>query len=99
MRCPTLFLDEGGVVKGSVAADRVRVSGLVDGGIEAGDLAIESTGRVLGSASYARFKVSAGGVIEGTLSHRPEHEAQTNAPLKLVEGDQGPKPRRMVYGD
>lgn len=99
VRCATLFIDEGGVVKGTIQAERVRLSGSVDGDIDTGDLAIESTGHASGTLTYARLKVNAGGVIEGALRHR-----QIEAPvvgeterLKLVDTD-APKSRR-VYVD
>lgn len=70
VHCATVLLSEGGVVAGKIHADRVRVSGSVEGDIEAGDLAIEPTAQVKGNVTYARLKVATGGVIEGMLTRR-----------------------------
>ena len=103
VRCGTLFLGETGSVEGLVQADRVRVSGLVDGTIVAGDLAIEAGGKVKGEIIYARLKVTAGAVIEGRLEHRAGDVAAAAAEpasLKLVEpGETAPVQPRRVYID
>ncbi len=95
--CPTLLLSEGGLIDGSVKAERVRVSGKVEGTVHTGDLAIEATGRIKGDVSFARLKVSAGGAIKGMMDHREDDVVVDAAPLKLVgKGDDEP---RRVYGD
>lgn len=88
IRCQTLFLNVGGVIAGTIHADRVRVSGTVEGNIEAGDLAIEPTARVTGDILYSRLKVATGGIMEGSLKRRPTDDKVAMpepAPLKLVE--------------
>ena len=111
VRCATLFLNVGGVIAGTVRADRVRVSGTVEGNIEAGDLAIEPTARVTGDILYSRLKVATGGVMEGTMKRRPTDDTialapEPATPLKLVEPE-APQPApvaqvaqpRRVYVD
>jgi len=106
IRCATLFLNVGGVVAGTIHADRVRVSGTVEGNIEAGDLAIEPTARVTGDILYSRLKVATGGIMEGSLKRRPTDDKVVMpepAGLKLVEPETPPaapvtQPRR-VYVD
>jgi cytoskeletal protein CcmA (bactofilin family) len=111
IRCATLFLNVGGVIAGTIRADRVRVSGTVEGNIEAGDLAIEPTARVTGDILYSRLKVATGGVMEGNMKRRPTDDTVAQAPepatpLKLVEPEtpqpapvaQVAQPRR-VYVD
>lgn len=104
VRCGTLFVDEGGEIQGEVQAERLRLSGTIDGTIDTRDLAIESTGRAAGTLTYERLKVNAGGVIEGTLRHRAPTEPAASAPVpfeaeqpKVVELEAA-KPRR-VYID
>ena len=110
-RCASLFLNVGGVIAGTIRADRVRVSGTVEGNIEAGDLAIEPTARVTGDILYSRLKVATGGVMEGTMKRRPSDDTaafapEPAAPLKLVEPE-APQPApvaqvaqpRRVYVD
>lgn len=83
VRCATLILGENSAVSGSIYADRVRVSGTVDGAVETRDLAIEATARVTGDVLYSRLRVANGGVIEGSMKYRAIEE-DTNK-LKLVE--------------
>jgi cytoskeletal protein CcmA (bactofilin family) len=114
VRCGTLIVNEHALVSGSITADRVRVAGNVDGGIDATDLAVEPGARIKGDISYSRLRVSNGGVFEGTMTHRPLAEEPTEAErLKLVNGGGGgsssasnggggeaqPKPQRVHYID
>jgi cytoskeletal protein CcmA (bactofilin family) len=82
VRCATLILGERGSVTGSVFAERVRVSGSIEGGIEATDLAIEACAKVKGDVTYSRLRVANGGVISGTMTHKPVEETSK---LTLVE--------------
>jgi cytoskeletal protein CcmA (bactofilin family) len=99
VRCGTLILSERALVAGSITAERVRVSGRVEGGIEATDLAIEAGALIRGEVSYSRLRVSNGGILEGTMTHRPLAEEPTDAErLKLVNnGDAPSKPQRVHY--
>lgn len=81
VRCATLILGERSSVTGNVVAERVRVSGIVEGGIETTDLAIEATARVKGDVTYSRLRIANGGIIQGTMTHKPLDEA---AKLTLV---------------
>ncbi len=83
VRCATLILGEGSLIKGNIAADRIRVSGTVDGGIDAKDLAIEATARVSGDVLYDRLRVAKGGVIQGTMRWKGDPAAD-GGKLKLV---------------
>jgi cytoskeletal protein CcmA (bactofilin family) len=74
VRCATLILGERSSVIGNVFAQRVRVSGNVEGGIETTDLAIEATARVKGDVSYSRLRIANGGIISGTMTHVPMEE-------------------------
>jgi cytoskeletal protein CcmA (bactofilin family) len=101
VRCATLFVGEEGSVEGTIQAERVRVSGKVEGTIMAGDLGIEASARVKGELVYTRLKVTAGGVIEGTLKYRAADSAAESTNLKLVEPHpaQQPAQPRRVYVD
>jgi cytoskeletal protein CcmA (bactofilin family) len=97
VRCSTVVVDEGGAVTGGIYANRIRVSGAVEGTIESGDLAVEAGGRIAGTITYSRLKVSAGGIVEGNFTHR-DGEASTaeNSNLKLVEAGRA-NPRRVYF--
>jgi cytoskeletal protein CcmA (bactofilin family) len=100
VRCDTVLLSEGGVVSGSITAQRIRVAGRVEGGIEAADVAIEASARIKGEVSYSRLRISNGGIFEGTMTHRPlaAQGAGEEEKLKLVSPD-GAKPQRVHYID
>lgn len=85
VRCATLILGESSSIKGRIFATRVKVSGSVDGAVDARDLAIEATGSVSGEISYQRLRISNGGAIEGTLTRKPGDESAEEIRLKLVE--------------
>jgi cytoskeletal protein CcmA (bactofilin family) len=85
VRCATLILGEQSEVRGSIYADRVRVSGKVDGAIECKDLAVEATATVTGDVLYERLRVANGGVVEGHMKRKVSEEAADMGKLKLVE--------------
>lgn len=86
VRCATLILGEKSCVQGSIFADRVRVSGRVEGAIETGDLAVEATARVAGDVTYSRLRVVNGGILEGKMTRRGIEESGAEATrLRLVE--------------
>ena len=86
MRFATLILGESSSVNGKIFADRVRVSGAVDGAIETKDLAVEATARVTGDITYDRLRVANGGVVEGQMKRKAvEETAGDSGKLKLVE--------------
>jgi cytoskeletal protein CcmA (bactofilin family) len=69
VRCAALVLGEQGEIRGNVVADRVRLSGLVEGAVETGDLAVEEGARVKGDVTYSRIRMVKGAVVQGRLSH------------------------------
>jgi cytoskeletal protein CcmA (bactofilin family) len=69
VHCARLVVAEGSYVNGRIFAARAKVSGTVDGGVEAKDLAVEASGRLTGDIAYQRLRISNGGVIEGKVSH------------------------------
>lgn len=71
VRCSTLILGERSHVTGSIFAQRVRVSGQIDGAIETVDLAIEAGAYVKGDVSYSRLRIANGGVVAGKMVHMP----------------------------
>jgi cytoskeletal protein CcmA (bactofilin family) len=88
VRCQTLLLGESSAIKGNIYAERVRISGFVEGSVETRDLAIESSGSVTGDVSYSRLKVATGGNVEGTMRCKRDAEQK----LKLVETPVQPEP-------
>jgi cytoskeletal protein CcmA (bactofilin family) len=86
VKCATLILGEGAEIKGSVHAERVRASGLIEGAVETGDLAVEATARLNGDVTYSRIKIANGGIVDGKLIYRPAAaEGEGEQKLRLVE--------------
>ena len=86
VRCSTLVIGENASIDGNVHAERVRVQGSVDGGVDAKDLAVEATGRVAGDISYERIKIASGAVVEGSMRCKTaEAKRGETSKLKLVD--------------
>ncbi len=93
VRCATLILGENSSVNGSITAERVRVSGNVEGAIDTKDLAVEATARVTGDILYHRLRVANGAILEGQIRRRPVEDVGNDAHrLKLVEPAHDPQP-------
>ena len=99
VRCPTVFVDEGGIVDGAIEAERLRVAGVVNGSVTVDDLAVEAGGTVSAETSYERVKIASGGIITGSFTHRAKPQTgEGDASLKLVTQKSSDNPRR-VYVD
>lgn len=94
VRCATLILGETSSIVGSIFAERVRVSGTVEGAINTTDLAVESSARVKGEVTYSRLRIGNGGIIEGTMIHKPLEESSG---LKLVEDSEAKAAQAKVH--
>lgn len=96
--CATLVLGPDSAITGRIRAERVRVSGKVEGAIETIELAIESSAHVKGDITYTRLRIANGAVVEGTLSQKPGPPEQelNETKLKLVEEAQ-PKPAQTIH--
>ena len=103
VRCETLLLGQQGEIRGNVVADRVWVSGRVDGAIETGDLALEATARVKGDVGYKRIRMADGAVVEGRLRHGAREDAAEASTARRIEAparkpaSPAPKAQAPVY--
>jgi cytoskeletal protein CcmA (bactofilin family) len=68
--CGNLVQGEGSVIAGKVTAESAKLSGHVEGSIEANDLVIESTARIMGDVVYSNLTIAPGGQIEGKFRHK-----------------------------
>jgi cytoskeletal protein CcmA (bactofilin family) len=68
--CGNLVQGEGSIIAGKVTAESAKLSGHVEGSIEANDLVIESSARVKGDVIYSNLTIAPGGQIEGKFSHK-----------------------------
>lgn len=103
VRCAALVLGEQGEIRGNVVADRVRLSGLVEGAIETGDLALEEGARVKGDVTYSRVRMVKGAVVQGRMSHVGREDPVEAEPARTSEATPALKPtpagnlRKSVY--
>ena len=68
--CGSLVQGEGSVIMGKVVAESARLSGKVEGSIEAVDLVIEASARITGDVVYQNLTIAPGGQVEGKFKHR-----------------------------
>ena len=68
--CGSLVQGESSVIAGKVIADSAKLSGQIDGSIEAGDLVIEASARIKGDVSYESLTIAPGGQVEGKFKHK-----------------------------
>ena len=68
--CDNLVQGEGSFIAGKVTAESAKLSGHVEGSIEANDLVIESSARIKGDVVYNNLTIAPGGQIEGKFSHK-----------------------------
>ena len=68
--CGNLVQGEGSFIAGKVTAESAKLSGHVEGSIEANDLVIESSARIKGDIFYSNLTIAPGGQIEGKFSNK-----------------------------
>ncbi len=68
--CGSLVQGEGSLISGKVTAQTARLSGQVDGSIEAGELIIEASARIHGDVIYENLTIAPGGKVEGKFKHK-----------------------------
>jgi len=73
--CGNLVQGEGSIIAGKVTAESAKLSGHVEGSIEANDLVIESTARIMGDVVYSNLAIAPGGQIDGKFRHKSSGSA------------------------
>lgn len=68
--CGNLVQGEGSLISGKIIAASARLSGQVDGSIEAGELVIEASARISGDVTYENLTIAPGGQVEGKFKHK-----------------------------
>lgn len=74
--CGNLVQGEGSMIAGKVIAASARLSGQVDGSIEAGELVIEASARISGDVIYENLTIAPGGQVDGKFKHKSSSGAQ-----------------------
>ena len=80
--CAALVQGSESRIKGHVNAKSARIAGTIEGSITAEELVVEGSARILGNVTYQTIAIAAGGVIDGTLTHK---DAAGQGDLKLVK--------------
>jgi cytoskeletal protein CcmA (bactofilin family) len=68
--CGSLVQGETSVIIGKVTAETARLSGKVEGSIEASELMIEASARITGDVAYTNLTIAPGGQVEGKFKHK-----------------------------
>lgn len=85
--CGNLVQGEGSIIAGKITAESAKLSGHVEGSIEANDLVIEATARIMGDVVYSNLTIAPGGQIDGKFRHKSSTGAPTiaRAPIRAAE--------------
>ena len=85
--CGNLVQGEGSIIAGKITAESAKLSGHVEGSIEANDLVIEATARIMGDVVYSNLTIAPGGQIDGKFRHKSSTDTPNiaRAPIKAAE--------------
>lgn len=68
--CGSIVQGEGSVIAGKVTAESAKLSGKVEGSIEANDLVIEASARIIGDVVYNNLTIAPGSQVDGKFKHK-----------------------------
>jgi cytoskeletal protein CcmA (bactofilin family) len=75
VRCAELHQAAGSAIAGNIAANEVRLAGMVTGTVTASVVTLEATARVSGEVSYATLSIDSGARVDGRFTYREEAAA------------------------
>jgi cytoskeletal protein CcmA (bactofilin family) len=70
LSCANLVQGPDSLIKGAVVAESARLSGTVDGSINARDLTIQASAKITGDVAYENLTIENGSQVEGRFAHR-----------------------------
>jgi len=79
--CTALVQGDKSTITGAVRADSARLSGTINGSIEAGALVILKTARIHGDVTYDTLTIEQGAQVDGKFSHRMQLTEETSLSL------------------
>ncbi len=68
--CANLVQGQDSQIKGAIVAETAKLSGTVEGSINARDLTIHATARITGDVTYENLTIEQGSQIDGRFTHR-----------------------------
>ena len=88
--CSSLVQGESSTISGSIEAETARLSGAVDGSINARELVILKTARIDGDVHYDALTIEQGAQVEGRFANRkPKQPKAQGAPGDAAKKDDG----------
>ena len=70
LSCANLVQGQDSVIKGAIAAESAKLSGTVEGSINARDLTLHASARVTGDVTYENLTIEQGSQVDGRFTHR-----------------------------
>ena len=83
--CSSLVQGESSTISGSIEAETARLSGAVDGSINARELVILKTARIEGDVYYDALTIEQGAQVEGRFSPREANRQETDGPARSAK--------------
>lgn len=68
--CASLVQGEASTIHGAITAETARLSGTVNGSVDARDLVITASAQVTGDVSYETITIEQGGHVDGQFRHK-----------------------------
>lgn len=88
--CASLVQGESSVIQGAITAETARLSGTVNGSVDARELVITASAHVTGDISYETLTIEQGGHVDGQFRHKsnvvaapPQIAAEDRPALRL----------------
>lgn len=91
--CASLVQGESSAIHGAIVAETARLSGTVNGSVDARDLVITASAQVTGDISYETITIEQGGHVDGQFRHKSKVIA--GAPSQIAAED---RPALMLSG-
>lgn len=105
VKCLSLVQGPSSKIQGSIIASNARLSGSVEGSIEAGDLTISASARIGGDVSYENITIEQGAHVDGRFKHKSsrspnltQNSAQNSARATADTAKKAP-PLELTAGD
>lgn len=70
LSCANLVQGQESVIKGAIVAESAKLSGSIEGSINARDLTLHATARVTGDVTYENLTIEQGAHVDGRFTHR-----------------------------
>lgn len=82
--CASLMQGQGSTIKGNIIADVARISGIIQGSVNARELIIEHSAQVKGDVTYETISIAQGGQVEGSFAYKSAGSMTRQHELQVV---------------